>query len=258
MDADRAEPRGDCYGTAVWSSLPWRSEAVGWLDDRLRTAGERRIGDVEQPHLRPWATALRAPTSRGTVWLKAPGPGTAFEAKLYPVLEASASPVVLRPLAVHATRDWILLPDGGPVLGDVLEGRGLVDALCSAVPHFAQLQLDLSASVDELVAAGVPDMRPETMPARFDHALETVRPYLEGPGSDDDLRLYERLGDLRDDFDDWCRELASYPVRPSLLHRDLHPGTSSPQRAVKLPSSSTGATAWSDTRSAPCSSRCAS
>ncbi len=71
------------------------------------------------------------------------------------------------------------------MLGDVLEGRGLVDALCSAVPHFAQLQLDLSAAVDELVAAGVPDMRLEMMPARLDQALETVRPYVESSGSDD-------------------------------------------------------------------------
>jgi hypothetical protein len=109
------------------------------------------------------------------------------------------------------------------VLGDVLEGRGLVGALCSAVPRFAQLQLDLSTAVDEMLAAGVPDMRPETMPARLDQALETVRPYVEGSGSEAHLRSYERLSGIRDDFDDWCRELASYPVRPSLLHGDLHP-----------------------------------
>jgi Phosphotransferase enzyme family len=222
MDADRVAPQGG-YGTAVWSSRSWRTEAVGWLDHRLRSAAEYRIGDVEQPHLRPWATALRAPTSRGTVWLKAPGPGTAFEAQLYPVLDATAGPVVLSPLAVHETRHWILLPDGGPVLGDVPEGRGLVDGLCAAVPRFAQLQLDLTASVDELVVAGVPDMRPEVMPARLDQALESVLPYVERAGSDADRRSYERLVELRAEFDARCRELASYPIRPSLLHGDLHP-----------------------------------
>jgi hypothetical protein len=27
----------------------------------------RRTGEVEQPHLRPWATVLKAPTTRGLV-----------------------------------------------------------------------------------------------------------------------------------------------------------------------------------------------
>jgi hypothetical protein len=208
---------------AVWSSQTWRAEAIGWLDANLRAAGERRIGDVEQPHLRPWATALRAPTSRGTVWLKAPAPGTAFEAPLYPILSARVASVVLSPLAVHETRNWMLLPDGGPVLGAVLEGRGLIDGLCAAVPHFAQLQLDLSTSVDELLGAGVPDMRLEVMPARLGEALDAVRPYVEGAGSDADRRALERLGQLREQFAGWCRELATYPLDASLLHGDLHP-----------------------------------
>lgn len=223
MVDDRVAPRSDGYGTAVWSSQAWRTEAVGWLDANLRAAGERRIGEVEQPHLRPWATALRAPTSRGTVWLKACGPGTAFEAPLYPILGAKVGSVVLSPLAVHETRNWILLPDGGPVLGAVLEGRGLINGLCAAVPHFAQLQLDLSTSVDELVGAGVPDMRLEVMPARLGEALDTVRPYVEGAGSDADRSAFERLGHLQQQFAGWCRELATYPVHASLLHGDLHP-----------------------------------
>jgi hypothetical protein len=50
---------------------------VTWLDERLAASGIRRTGEVSQPHLRPWATALRAPTDRGPVWLKASGPETA-------------------------------------------------------------------------------------------------------------------------------------------------------------------------------------
>ena len=55
---------------------------MAWLDERLAASGIRRTGEVEQPHLRPWATALRAPTDRGPVWRKAAGPETAFEVAL--------------------------------------------------------------------------------------------------------------------------------------------------------------------------------
>jgi hypothetical protein len=74
----------------LWSSAPWREQAVGWIDRRLAEAGLARTGDVQQPRVRPWATVLRAPTTGGDVWMKAAGPATAFEAGLY---ELAASPV---------------------------------------------------------------------------------------------------------------------------------------------------------------------
>ncbi|MGH3776340.1 MAG: hypothetical protein ACRDRR_11515 [Pseudonocardiaceae bacterium] len=52
-------------GVAVWSSPPWRELAESWLDERLATIGIERTGAVAQPHLRPWATVLTAPTRYG-------------------------------------------------------------------------------------------------------------------------------------------------------------------------------------------------
>jgi hypothetical protein len=211
------------YGPATWSSARWRDEVTGWLDDRLAALGERRTGEVEQPHLRSWSTALRATTSCGTVWLKAPGPGAAFEVSLYPVLAARAGEHVLTPLAVDVERRWLLLPDGGPVLGNSLHGPPLIDALCAAVAAYGQLQLDLAGSVDELLHAGVPDMRVEVMPARLAEALEVVRPHVESSDDDADRETYERLGRTQDEFTRRCGELARSVVPASLQHGDLHP-----------------------------------
>jgi hypothetical protein len=216
-----ADPRAGT-GMGVWSSAPWRAEATAWLDDRLADIGERRTGDVEQPHLRPWATALRAPTSRGPVWLKAPGPGAAFEVPLYRVLTARCADRVLTPLAVDEDRRWLLLPDGGPVLADAVEGEALVGALCAAVRDFGQLQLDLAGCLVELAAAGVPDMRAEVMPARFEEALCTVAAYVEASG-DGDRAVLERLRATREDYARSCQVLAGSSVPASLQHGDLHP-----------------------------------
>ena len=103
---------------ALWSSDAWRQEAVAWLDERLAADGTRRVGEVTQPHLRPWATVLRAPTTRGVVWLKAAGPETAFEVELYGLLERVVPERILVPVARDAERGWMVLPDGGVRLGN--------------------------------------------------------------------------------------------------------------------------------------------
>src|SRR5690349_3614250 len=102
----------------LWTSAEWRRGAVSWMDERLADAGATRTGEVEQPRVQSWATVLRAETNRGVVWLKACGPGTAFEVPLYPLLHRLAPDRVLTPIAVDVERSWLLLPDGGPTMKD--------------------------------------------------------------------------------------------------------------------------------------------
>src|SRR5215210_4091103 len=151
----------------LWCSAAWREQAVGWIDRRLADAGRARTGEVEQPRVRPWATVLRASTEDGDVWMKAAGPATAFEAGLYELLAGEAPGDVLVPLAVDVPRGWILLPDGGPSGGE--------DALPAALGQYGRPQRALAPHADALPALGVPDMRPEVMPERFEEALEAAR-----------------------------------------------------------------------------------
>lgn len=193
--------------------------AVDWADERLAAARIERTGDVEQPHLRPWSTLLRIPTGEGPVWLKACGGGTAFEAGLYEVLARVAPDRVLAPLAVDTERAWILLPDGGASLGERLEGEELLDALEVALPRYAQLQLDLAPHLEEVLEAGVDDMRPAALPGRFEEALDAARGYARS-----DARVIERIEAFRETYREMCDELAQSPLAPSVDHNDMHPG----------------------------------
>jgi hypothetical protein len=74
------------------------------------------MGQPEEPQVRPWATALRIPTDRGPVWLKASAECTAYEHGLLQVLSDVALGLVLVPLASDPVRAWSLLPDGGTTL----------------------------------------------------------------------------------------------------------------------------------------------
>lgn len=185
---------------------------IAWLDQRLADAGLTRTGDVEEQSVRPWATVLRVPASGGPLWLKATGPEMAFEAGLYELLVRVAPERVLTPIAVDIARGWILLPDGGPTLGDRLRGRELVEAVAHALPRYAELQRAVAPHVDELLAVGVPDMRPARMPERFEEALEAVRGRV-------DVKPFEAL---RPTVAEWCARLGDASVPASVDHNDLH------------------------------------
>jgi hypothetical protein len=210
-------------GQAIWRSPAWRQRAVAWLDGVLAAAGVQRTGDVEQPHLRPWSTALCAPTSRGRIWLKAPGPGARFEVGLYALLARVVPQHVLEPLAVDVVRGWVVLPDGGATLGDSCSGDALASGLTEALPRYAELQRELMPHAAELLACGVADMRPARMPERFAEALAVADAIARRSGTPEDAALIQRVRAFEPTFASWCRELEAAPASPSLDHNDLHP-----------------------------------
>jgi hypothetical protein len=173
-----------------------------WIDAHVR-----RTGEVEVVRERPWATVLRAPTADGPVWMKVAGPGTAFEVPLYALLARVAPAHVLVPIAVDVERAWLLLPDGGPSLGEAEAGA---DAIVEALVDYGRLQRALAPFADELLALGVPDMRPAVMPERFEEALAAT-------GNPADVAA------LAPQVAEWCARLAESRLPASLDHNDLHP-----------------------------------
>jgi RimJ/RimL family protein N-acetyltransferase len=210
------------HGTAVWSSDAWRRDAARWLDEQLTANRLERTGEVTQPHLRPWATVLRAPTTGGTVWLKAAGPETAFEVALYRLLEQVAPGRILSPIAVDPGRGWMVLPDGGATLGERLDEVDLVEAMVTVLPEYGQLQRDLAPHLDDLLGFGMGDMRAAVMPRRFEEALETVGRHVEGKGDEDDRKTVARVAAMRREFARWCARLEDAAVPASIDHNDLH------------------------------------
>jgi len=210
------------FGLGLWSSPEWRGLAVAWVDEQFRAAGIARAGDVTQPHLRPWGTVLRVPSDAGVFWLKAPGPQTLFEIDLYRLFPVVCPDRTLNPLACDAEQGWMLLPDGGAVLGDRADAGALVEALVRIMPRYAALQRDLAPHVEKLLDVGVADMRPARMPERFDEALAVVGAYAERHGKPADHTMLAKVAAMRGTVRGWCDELATSPVPHSLDHGDLH------------------------------------
>jgi hypothetical protein len=207
-----------------WASAEWRAEVAAWVDEHLASARMARSGELEPVRIRPWGTVLRASTSGGTVFMKATAPTTAFEAGLYVLLTGVAPARVLEPIAVDVAAGWLLLPDGGQVLSDQHRGEALIDRLTTVAYQYAQLQVALTAHVDDLLALGVADMRPERMRERFDEALAVASACAEAQREQDKAAALERVAGLRDVYGRWCERLADAPGQPTLDHNDLHGG----------------------------------
>jgi len=203
--------------TPIWADPTWRAVALAWVDAQLARLGRRLTGPVEQPHVRPWSTVMRLPTSGGIAWFKAAAPGTAHEAPLLRALAGWGMPMLLAPLAIDPERAWLLLPDGGTRLRDQLGGAAGVDAWTRILPAYASLQRRLTPRAGDLMEVGVPDLRPARMPER-------LRALIDDP----DARLGEadraRLQRIVPDYVTWCEALAASGIEPTLQHDDLHDG----------------------------------
>lgn len=205
-----------------WGNPDWLAGAVAWVTERLAELGREPTAEPEQVHRRAWATVLRCPTAEGPVWFKAMARGTVHEVPLLTALAQWFPDRVLVPLAVEPDRGWLLLPDGGTTLRGVQHGHTDEAHWAEILADHAQFQRLVAPHADELVARGVPDLRPERLPAIRD-ALLADEPWLR---IDRENGLTQtQLVALRADaprYARWCAELAAVGVPASLNHDDLH------------------------------------
>ena len=145
--------------TYRWTKPEWRAEAKRWIRERVVALGYSIVGAVEQPHVRPWATAFTIPTTAGTLWFKASIPSLAYEVPLLQVLNGHRPDVVPRIVAADVARGWMLVEDAGTQVSELYDGRPPIGAWTAFLGEYAQLQLDVAPFVDDLVACGVPDRR---------------------------------------------------------------------------------------------------
>jgi hypothetical protein len=206
-----------------WADPQWQERTLGWVAAALERSGRRITGRVE-PRVRPWSLVWQVPTDAGPYWFKANNPGTRHEAPLLAALARLAPDRLLEPVAVDAGRGWSLLPDGGPTLRDVLAGDRDLAHWERVLPEYAALQLAAAPHAAELLALGVPDHRPETMPALFAELLDDRESMLLGAEGGPSPEAYDRLRALLPRFGEWCRRLAGTGVAPTVQHDDLHDG----------------------------------
>lgn len=181
-------------------------EAEEWIRGHVAPAGRHEL-----VHDVPWSRVWRVPVAGGAVWFKEARRVQAFEPRLTAVLAARWPDRLPRVLAHDETRAWLLLEDAGTPLqafGDRL------DAWLAVLPLYAELQRGEAEHVAEHRAGGVPDLRLETLPARYEELAARQLP-LEA----DERRALRAFAPR---FARLCEELAARGIPASIQHDDLH------------------------------------
>jgi len=153
----------------------------------------------------------RVPLAEGAAWFKKCGPVQAFEPRLSAELFARHPDVVAEVLAWDEERAWLLLADAGTPLREL---GNPPEAWLESLPLYAELQRVEATHADDHLAHGVPDLRLERLPTRFEELLRSDLP-LEPDEQERLRRLGPRLERL-------CEELAAHRIPATVQHDDLH------------------------------------
>jgi hypothetical protein len=208
--------------SAQVTSAAWRADVEGWVHDRVEEQGRRITGPLDQRRVRAWSTQLVVPTDAGRLWFKANCPSMAFEPALQELLATVVPDDVDRPFAIDADRGWMMTTDRGRTLGESHEPT--LDDWCALVVSTAHLQRAVAGHRDDVLATGVPDCSPSTVPERLDRlvALLADLPPEHASHVDDDLAA--RLLAIRPRLTEVCEQIAASPMPVTAQHGDLHPG----------------------------------
>lgn len=200
---------------APWARAGWHAEATAWIERTLAEIGRPVAGRTEQMRVWSLSSLLRVPTASGPVYFKATADLPLFvnEGRVMRFLAELFPAHVPRPLGVDDARSWMLLDDVGPVLG----WRAPVEERRAAVELWGQLQAESASHLDELLAAGCIDRRPDWLGREIGLLLQDDASLV---GLDDDETA--RLRSLEPRFHELCRQLAAGPVPDTLAHGDLH------------------------------------
>lgn len=187
-----------------WSEPGWLEDATRWIDVHAE-----RVGEVELMRTRPWSAVVRVPVESGDLWFKESAPALEFEPALTELLAQRRPDCTPDVVAAEGAR--LLTPDAGPQLRGLLDAGAPAPSWEEIVVLYGQLQIELADEVENLLALGVPDRRPETMAQTYDRvpALDTSVPLSLIHEEVHDGNVFIRDGNPV--FIDWGEASVSHP-----------------------------------------------
>ena len=156
----------------LWQDATWRANANEWTRRVLAEQNIRVNSELLETQVRPWSLVLHVMTNDGKIFFKAAPPASAYEVFLTARLAQWCPDVVPQVLAVEPAQGWWLARDGGENIRAQLKATRDLSEWCEAIALYAQLQMDVAAHADEMLALGTPDRRPHTLPAQFEQLLQ--------------------------------------------------------------------------------------
>jgi hypothetical protein len=195
-----------------------------WVLARLQRLGVDLVGAMDREHVRPWATAVRVPTSAGVLWFKAHTSVLSHEAPVTRVLAELRPDAVLDVVASDDDRCWLLTRDAGEKIRTRISSASDLHLLEPVLAAYGDLQRRATDRVADLLAAGALDRRSARVGELLAAAVHADQA-TGGAGQVDPLTPseHERLLAAVPVLQQVAAEAAAL-VPDSIEHSDLHDG----------------------------------
>jgi hypothetical protein len=208
----------------LWQQPDWQAEAKAWIHSALEKNHLQLIGDIEQPHIRPWSTVMTVPTNAGTLYFKASASLFAHETALTDYLARFRPEIVPALVAVDTKRHWMLMRDAGTPLRQFVRTEKSIALWKDVLPLYVNLQKAMAERTTHLLALGVMDRRLARLPAMFENLIADASAMMldqeESLTSDE----YSRLKGYGPEFARMCEKLTSFGIPETIHHDDFHDG----------------------------------
>jgi len=197
-----------------WDEPGWLARAGAWTEAQLARLDIEPLCELTLERIRPWAAVAWVETNQGRAWFKEPAPTMAFEPALTALVSGRCPE--LGPEVLGWEGRWLLTRDAGPQLRALLEAdTGAAPTWEEILPLYAELQVALVDDVDELLALGAPDKRPQVLLVEFPRLVEEVRGIEQVPVE------RARLRSLRAALER-VAEVLSGQVPVTVIHEEVH------------------------------------
>lgn len=203
-----------------WLQPGWFEQASTWVHAALGHQGINVTGTIEQPHVH--STVLRVPTTAGDIYFKATSPTLAHEPALTQALWRWRPDCMPPVLAVDLARGWMLIPNLGVTLRSLVQSTRDLGHWERVLRIYAEVQMDLTSRVNELLELGVLDRRLTMLPDYYEQLLTDTDALLIGHPKGLSMEAYQRLRQFAPQFRDMCEQLAGYGIPETLHHEDFH------------------------------------
>lgn len=208
----------------LWQSHDWQKQAHDWIRSEAERNSIEIMGEIEQPHMYPWSTVMRIPTSDGTLFFKATAAETVYESALTEKLADWLPDCMPELIAVDTMRGWMLMRDGGEQLRGSIRPVQDLTPWSPVIIRYAELQIGLAGHVDEILALGIPDHRPAVLPALYTQILADEASLMIDQPKGLTSAECKQLQDLTPRFEQICTDLTAHGIPDSLNHGDFHDG----------------------------------
>ena len=208
----------------LWQQPDWQAEVKAWIHSALEKNYLQLIGDIEQPHIRPWSTVMTVPTNAGILYFKASASLFAHETALTDYLARFRPEIFPELVVVDMKRHWMLMRDAGTPLRQFVRTEKSIALWKDVLPLYVDLQKAMAERTTHLLALGVMDRRLARLPAMFENLIADESAMMLDQEESLTSEEYSRLKGYGPEFARMCEKLTSFGIPETIHHDDFHDG----------------------------------